>query len=113
MPKVNRASVITALIITMFVLGCSDWAIIPKAKNRSEVLSDINPLPHNLFQILPLPTVSIVGKGVVIDLEQLQKGLPTYARGNHKIPVDYEFPLRAYRHRDGTLYMDCVAGGSG
>ena len=86
----------TDLAVSMQENDSKFWVIIPKSKNSSEELSDT--FSKRLvdidveIQILPLPTVSIVGKGVVIDLETLQKHLPTYARGNHKIPADYEFP---------------------
>ena len=71
--------------------GGSRWIIIPKSRNSSEEFSDI--LFNNRIQIDPLPTVSIVGKGLVVDLEKLQKGLPVESRGGHRIPEEFDFPL--------------------
>ena len=81
----------TDLAVRMQKNNSKFWVIIPKSKNSSEELNDTFNFDGEI-QIQPLPTVSIVGKGVVIDLERLQKGLPTYARGEHKIPADYDFP---------------------
>ncbi len=67
------------------------WAIIPKSQKHSEEFS--NSISHGSIQIDPLPTVSIVGKGIVVDLEKLQRNLPVASRGGHIIPKDYEFPL--------------------
>lgn len=47
----------------------SRWVIIPKSKNSSEEFSDT--LFNGKIQIDPLPMVSIVGKGLVVDLEKL------------------------------------------
>ena len=67
------------------------WAVIPKESHHSEEFKDS--LYGSIIEILSLPTVSIVGKGVVVDLERLQKTLPIKTRGNHIIPVDYDFPM--------------------
>jgi hypothetical protein len=69
-----------------------NWVVIPKLSNHSEEFKD-SVFGRTKIEIHPLPIVSIVGKGVVIDLERLQKTLPAKTRGNHIIPVDYDFPV--------------------
>lgn len=68
------------------------WAIIPKSKNDSEVFSNTF-FSDGEIKIVPLPMVSIVGKGLVVDLELLQKYLPDESLGGHRIPKDFDFPV--------------------
>ena len=46
---------------------------------------------HGKIQIHPLPTVSIVGKGLVAEKE-LQDGLPTTSLGGHTLRKGFDFP---------------------
>ena len=88
------------------------YVIIPKDKNSSAEFStfdvkavryravlnlqDVNlDSPDATFHIKinPLPTVSVVGKGVVADLDKLQSDYPKESLGDHRIPEDYGFPL--------------------
>lgn len=68
------------------------WVIIPKSKNDSEVFSNTF-FSDGEIKIVPLPMVSIVGKGLVVDLELLQKYLPDESLGGHRIPKDFDFPV--------------------
>ena len=70
----------------------SDWVVIPKDKNHSEIFKQTF-WRDALLEIAPLPMVSIVGKGLVVDLETLQEYLPMESRGGHRIPKDFNFPL--------------------
>ena len=65
--------------------------LIPTHSNRSTEFTSTS--HSHSIEILPLPTVSIVGKGVVVDLEELQGGLPANTLGGHRIPKDFPFPL--------------------
>ena len=76
-------------LAVMGSFGSSDWVIIPKSLNSSEEFSNT----ADDIQIRPLPMVSIVGKGVMVNLEKLQRDLPARTRGGHIIPKDYDFPL--------------------
>ena len=86
----------------------SYYVIIPKNKKSSAEFSslDVDAVVEarrgvNLdpqvttyhIKIEPLPTVSVVGKGILVDFEKLPRGLPTNSLGNHRIPGDYNFPL--------------------
>ena len=72
----------------------SSSAIIPKGKKESIVLSEsINLYDYCGVRIIPVPTVTIVGKGEVIDQQKLQKqwgGKSTM--DDQRIPEDYIFP---------------------
>ena len=65
-----------------------EWVIIPKSKNNSETFATLRSI-----EIQPLPMVSIVGKGLVVDLELLQRNLPDDSLGGHRIPKDFDFPV--------------------
>ena len=69
-----------------------DWVIIPKSKNNSETFN-VNTRYTTRIVVEPLPMVSIVGKGLVIDLDELQRTLPDESLGGHRIPADFDFPL--------------------
>ena len=67
--------------------------IIPKGKTESKVLSESTDLDdYSNVRVLPLHTVTIVGKGEVIDQQRLQEfygGKST--KDDQKIPEDYIF----------------------
>ena len=69
-----------------------NWVIIPKSKNNSETFN-MGFFADTQIVVEPLPMVSIVGKGLVVDLEELQKRLPDESLGGHRIPADFDFPL--------------------
>ena len=70
----------------------SEWVIIPKSKNNSEMFNNTFHFSREI-SIESLPMVSIVGKGLVVDLELLQKDLPDDSLGGHRIPKDFDFPV--------------------
>lgn len=70
----------------------SEWVIIPKSKNNSEVFDNTFHFSREI-SIESLPMVSVVGTGLVVDLELLQKDLPAESLGGHRIPKDFDFPL--------------------
>ena len=55
---------------------------------RQQLLEDAE---EESIEIVPLPTVSIVGEGEVVNLEKLY--LPEESLGGHIIPEDFNFPL--------------------
>ena len=66
------------------------WVLIPKSSRHSEAFA----FDYNIkVEIHPLPMASIVGKGKVVDLDKLQKGLPVETLGGHRITEDFDFPL--------------------
>ena len=69
-----------------------DWVIIPKSKNNSETLNNTFHFSREI-RIESLPVVSVVGKGLVVDLELLQRDLPDESLGGHRIPKDFDFPI--------------------
>ena len=66
-----------------------DWVIIPKGKTRSKAFK--RELFNKEIDIMPLPMISIVGKGLVVDKESLD--LPKKSLGGHLIPEDFDCPL--------------------
>ena len=71
-----------------------NWVIVPKHKNESEIFTfHVWIFGDTVIRVEPLPMVSIVGKGVVVDLEALQKGLPVESLGGHRIPEGFDFPV--------------------
>ena len=71
--------------------GGADWVVIPKYKNHSETFNTTFYRDDGII-VEPLPMVSIVGRGLVVDLEELQKRLPAESLGGHRIPADFDFP---------------------
>ena len=78
--------------LAVWMKGKVDWVIIPKSQNNSETFSRTFSW-NGEIAIEPLPIVSIVGKGVVADLQVLQRHLPSDTLGGHRIPEDFDFPL--------------------
>ena len=88
-----------------------DWVIIPKSQNYSAVFRHLiraeRGVEEDIFlkegthrrsrflriTIDPLPIVPSTDKGIVVDLEELQKYLPAKSLGNHNIPKDFDFQL--------------------
>lgn len=92
-----------------------NWVIVPKHKSESETFrfsvwfsgdTAVMVIPgatryrridkfldDTVIMVKPLPMVSIVGRGVVVDLEALQKQLPVDSRGGHRIPKGFDFPV--------------------
>lgn len=79
--------------LAVLINGVYGWVIIPKNENHSGTFTN-NFHEDIKIHIVPLPVVSVVGKGIVVDLELIQD---RYARreslGGHRIPEDYEYPL--------------------
>lgn len=74
------------------------YVVISKFEERSQIFkshNDIAPLYIN-----PLPSVSIVGKGIEIDTDTLSKTLPATTYGGHIIPKEHKF----VPYRVGNLY---------
>lgn len=74
------------------------YVVISKFEERSQIFkshNDIAPLYIN-----PLPSVSIVGKGIEIDTDTLSKTLPVTTYGGHIIPKEHKF----VPYRVGNLY---------
>lgn len=78
--------------LAVWMEGISEWVIIPKSKNNSEVFNNTFHFNREI-SIESLPIVSVVGRGRVVDLELLQKDLPDESLGGHRIPVDFDFPV--------------------
>ena len=53
--------------------------------------------------------LSIVGKGLVVNVEKLREGLPTDTYGGHRIPKDFDFPLYHVGNPSQILCDDCSA----
>ncbi len=58
------------------------------SNDRQRLLEDAG---EDRIGIAPLPTISIVGEGTVVDVEELH--LPEESLGEHIIPEDFDFPL--------------------
>ena len=83
------------------------WVLIPKFKPTSEVLT--NTIYGGAIEIVALPMLSIVGEGVVVDVETLRKGLPIDTYRGHRIPTDFDFPLYNVGNPSQILCDDCLA----
>ena len=83
------------------------WVLIPKFKPTSEAFT--NTIYGGAIEIVALPMLSIVGAGLVVDVEKLQKGLPTDTYGGHHIPRDFGFPLYDVGNPSQILCDDCLA----
>ena len=83
------------------------WIIIPKFKPYSEKFT--NTIYDGAIEVVALPMLSIVGKGLVVNVEQLRAGLPTDTYGGHQIPTDFDFPLYNVGNPSQILCDDCSA----
>ena len=83
------------------------WVMIPKFKPTSEEFT--NTIYGGAIEVVALPMQSIVGKGLVVNVEELQKGLPTDTYGGHRIPKDFDFPLYNVGNPSQILCDDCIA----
>lgn len=103
---------ITDVVIQMSIPSANNqsvdvWVLIPKFKPTSEVFT--NTIYGGAIEIVALPMLSIVGAGLVVDVEKLQKGLPTDTYGGHHIPRDFGFPLYDVGNPSQILCDDCIA----
>ena len=83
------------------------WVMIPKFKPTSEEFT--NTIYGGAIEVVALPMLSIVGKGLVVNVEKLQAGLPTDTYGGHRIPADFDFPLYDIGNPSQILCDDCSA----
>ena len=83
------------------------WVLIPKFKPYSERFT--NTIYGGAIKVATLPVVSIVGKGLVVNVEELQEGLPSSTYGGHHIPRDFDFPLYHVGNPSQILCDDCSA----
>ena len=83
------------------------WVLIPKFKPTSEAFT--NTIYGGAIEIVALPMLSIVGAGLVVDVEKLRKGLPTDTYGGHHVPRDFDFPLYDVGNPSQILCDDCIA----
>ena len=83
------------------------WIIIPKIKPYSEEFT--NTIYGGAIEVVALPMLSIVGKGLVVNVEKLREGLPTDTYGGHRIPKDFDFPLYHVGNPSQILCDDCSA----
>ena len=83
------------------------WVMIPKFKPTSEEFT--NTIYGGAIEVVSLPMLSIVGKGLVVNVEKLQEGLPTDTYGGHRIPKDFDFPLYNVGNPSQILCDDCIA----
>ena len=81
--------------------------LIPKFKPTSEEFT--NTIYGGAIEVVALPMLSIVGKGLVVNVEQLRAGLPTDTYGGHQIPTDFDFPLYNVGNPSQILCDDCSA----
>ncbi len=72
------------------LLDAGDWVIIPKSENYSKTFI-FTFLRNSNIRVEPLPVIFIVGEGSVLDLDELQKFLPTESIGGTTIPEHYDF----------------------
>ncbi len=78
------------------------WVMITKSNNYSETFSKT---VMKSIKILPLPTVYIVGEGVVLD--KLDLDFPSWTLGNHKIPEDFVPPMYEVGEKSEILCEGC------
>jgi hypothetical protein len=83
------------------------WVLIPKFKPYSEEFT--NTIYGGAIEVVALPMLSIVGKGLVVNVEKLREGLPTDTYGGHRIPTDFDFPLYHVGNPSQILCDDCSA----
>ena len=68
----------------------NDWVIIHTSQEYSDEFNFS--IFDDIIQIYPLPTISVVGKGLVVDIANLNKNLPNESLGGHIIPKFFDFP---------------------
>lgn len=83
------------------------WVLVPKFKPTSEAF--VNTIYAGAIEIVALPMQSIVGEGLVVNVEKLRKGLPTDTYGGHHIPQDFDFPFYDVGNPSQILCDDCLA----
>ena len=83
------------------------WVMIPKFKPYSEEFT--NTIYGGAIEVVALPMLSVVGEGLVVNVEKLQEGLPTDTYGGHRIRKDFDFPLYDVGNPSQILCDDCSA----
>ena len=66
-----------------------------------------NTIYGGAIEVVALPMVSIVGEGLVVNVEKLRKGLPSNTYEGHQIPTDFDFPLYDVGNPSQILCDDC------
>ena len=90
------------------LLDAGDWVIIPKSENHSKTFI-FTFLRNSEIRVEPLPVIFIVGEGSVLDLDELQKFLPTESIGGTTISEHYDFT--AYKVGEPS-YISVEVGGA-
>ena len=83
------------------------WVMIPKFKPYSEAFT--NTIYGGAIEVVALPMLSIVGTGLVVNVEKLREGLPTDTYGDHRISADFDFPVYDVGNPSQILCDDCSA----
>ena len=81
--------------------------LIPKFKATSEEFT--NTIYGGAIEAVSLPMESIVGEGLVVNIEKVRDGLPSNTYGGHRIPTDFDFPLYNVGNPSQILCDDCIA----
>ena len=81
--------------------------LIPKFKATSEEFT--NTIYGGAIEVVSLPMESIVGEGLVVNVEKVRDGLPSNTYGGHRIPTDFDFPLYNVGNPSQILCDDCIA----
>ena len=76
-----------------YTSGKEEWANISKGKTESEELSiSIDANGSGQIEILPIPTVDIVGEGKKVDMDKLEYQWGDYTIDDQRIPDGFQFP---------------------
>ena len=81
--------------------------MIPKFKATSEEFT--HTIYGGAIEVVSLPMESIVGEGLVVNVEKVRDGLPSNTYGGHRIPTDFDFPLYNVGNPSQILCDDCIA----
>ena len=81
--------------------------LIPKFRPTSEEFT--NTIYGGAIEVVSLPMESIVGEGLVVNVEKVRDGLPSNTYGGHRIPTDFDFPLYNVGNPSQILCDDCIA----
>ena len=84
--------------------------LIPKFRPSSEKFTDT--IYGGAIEVVALPMLSIVGEGLVVNVEKVRDGLPSNTYGGHRIPMDFDFPLYNVGNPSQILCDDCSAPAS-
>ena len=81
--------------------------LIPKFKATSEEFT--NTIYGGAIEVVSLPMESIVGEGLVVNVEKVRDSFPSNTYGGHRIPTDFDFPLYNVGNPSQILCDDCIA----